>query len=107
MFDVVLTYLLPFISGGLMGALVRYLLDRKKDKNELAIKLHEVWWSKEFVEHRDSIYTIVKDFDTEERVLSKEFLNGIRKNQKHEEYWRSFTRLVFFFQISMFTLKKT
>ena len=56
--------IIVIISGGLGGAIVRYILDVRRSKFEYVLKLHREWWSTEFSQMRSEVYKIVKDFNS-------------------------------------------
>ncbi len=56
-------FIILIISGGLGGAVVRYILDVRRAKYEYVMKLHREWWSAEFSQMRSEVYKIVEDLN--------------------------------------------
>ena len=56
-------FIILIISGGLGGAVVRYILDVRRAKYEYVMKLHREWWSAEFRQMRSEVYKIVEDLN--------------------------------------------
>jgi hypothetical protein len=50
------------VTGGLAGAIVRYLLDTHKQRYEYTMRLHENWWRPEFHQMRSQVYELVEDY---------------------------------------------
>ena len=73
------TLIVSLISGGLAGVIVRYLLDTRKSRHEYTMRLHEEWWTPQFVEMRSSVYTLAENFKrpTGPGETSKEFLASV------------------------------
>lgn len=92
---ILLSLLGSVISGAFGGAATRLFLDNRENKATV-FALHEKWWGKEFAEHRDKIYRIIKN-----ESLKSDFFSGINRIFKDDEIdhesWHSFTRIAFFF----------
>lgn len=94
------TFFIATFSGGAAGAVIRYLLDTKKQQYENTLKLHETWWNSDFSKYRDEIFEIIKDLEgpEEARKLSSEFLRCVADgNATSHPAWNSFKRIVVFF----------
>ena len=67
-----LKLIIVIISGGLGGAVVRYILEVRRAKYEYVIRLHREWWSAEFSEMRSEVYKIVEDFNSAECCVGRD-----------------------------------
>ena len=96
-----ITLIIVFFSGGLGGAIMRYILDVRRAKYEYVIKLHREWWSPEFCQMRSKVYKIVEDFNTRHSGSGTEanfFLSHIEKgNLLQHPAGRAFSQIMFFF----------
>ena len=94
-----LKLIIVFISGGLGGAIVRYILDVRRAKYEYVIKLHREWWSPEFSQMRSKVYKIVEDFNAiDSGTEATNFLSHVQKgNLLQHPAGPAFAQIVFFF----------
>jgi hypothetical protein len=93
------TLLTSIITGGLAGAVVRYVLDARRERIEYTLRLHEEWWKPEFHQMRQAVFELVEDLQSVgggER--STEFLRQVEQGAllKHPA-GPAFARIVFFF----------
>lgn len=91
--------IIVIISGGLGGAVVRYILDVRRAKYEYVIKLHREWWSAEFSQMRSEVYKIVEgyksiDSSTEANTFLRHVANGTLLQHPSGH---SFVQIAFFF----------
>ena len=86
-------------SGGLGGAIMRYILDVRRTKYEYVIKLHREWWSPEFSQMRSKVYKIVEDFNAiDPGTEAKNFLSHVQQgNLLQHPAGPAFAQIVFFF----------
>ena len=88
------------ITGGLGGAVARYLLDVRRARYEYVIKLHRRWCSAEFRQIRSEVYKIVEDFNSIDSSTKEAntFLSYVENGTllQHPS-GHSFVQIVFFF----------
>ena len=91
--------IIAIISGGIGGAVVRYILEVRRTKYEYVIKLHREWWSPEFSQMRSEVYKIVKSFNSSNsRTEADIFLHHVEEGTllQHPS-GHSFVQIAFFF----------
>ena len=94
------TLIASMITGGLAGALVRYVLDKRREQIAYTMKLHEQWWSEEFQRMRRAVFELVSDFSAAGGPGEKslEFLAQFQHEGRFEHpAGPAFVRIVFFF----------